>query len=978
MHKKIISRYFLWIFCSILAFLQILGKQHSFMDLSFKGFSASILSNIFIIFISLLFGYEYGNKKIKPAKVFKYWLLAVITLLVVYLCYWIRYPNNIIIWQLLNIFFPVLTGSSPVLTGLLCFILVQPYLLDLQKRITKSQHALLLIGITLLGFAISAGKFSLNESIYGLYLMIFFAWGMLLKQVHVSNKIRISLLVLAIISLITMLVGVYGFYAIYWYQRLSQGKLINWNYQFLSNITSPLLFLVAITLFLILKKSVKTFRSSDFLFFIPVIIFIQTKDEDFYLIKSILPSHSNYIISMVILLVLDLLITFIYQRLILNLKSVNEIINNDSNLLDLLELLSIKLLKWIKNNTVAILTFIWFLILSFGSYLIVSDKLKISLLNNINRNAVTFLLARKSGTMVLTAIFLSAAFILIYIIFTRYWSSIILVSLLTIFWSIANRVKLSMRGDAIFPDDLNEVINVKTLIPMIGQKLILVSGIVILFVIVVDVFLEIKYSIKLTISWKKKVILSFLSILVLVTPLGFNHKGNAIYYISRSFGNKPSFNNSKQDLQLHGPVLAFLDYIDQVHVMNEPKGYSKDSIDQINAKYQKVAQEINRQRKNELSKQTIVFNLSESFVDPYTFPEMQFKPGFVNPIKYIQSLKHTSTYGTMLSDGYGGGTGDMEWASLTGLSMGIFKTPVIPFVQIVPKHRFYPTIGMDFKYSSAIHPFNGTYYSRIEDYQRFKFNKFIYDGSKYPVIDQHKIDKSPYNSDFTAYSNGIKQIKDYHQGQFMNIISIQNHMPYNNWYSKNNYGNFFNSRLLDEADKQQMATYIKGLNYTDKAVKKFISQIDKIKKPITFVFYGDHYPKIIAQNYVAKYPIKMHSTRYFIYANKYAREHGVKSKLTNRTSFVSASNFIAMTLAQTNSKVTPYQALLTKIWQELPTITVNYNGKKNPELINQSGHKISSQKLDKRQRSLLNDYKLIQYDMTDGSAYSLKVKGFYK
>ncbi len=120
---------------------------------------------------------------------------------------------------------------------------------------------------------------------------------------------------------------------------------------------------------------------------------------------------------------------------------------------------------------------------------------------------------------------------------------------------------------------------------------------------------------------------------------------------------------------------------------------------------------------------------------------MKFKPGFVNPIKYIQSLKYTSTYGTMLSDGYGGGTGDMEWASLTGLSMGIFKTPVIPFVQIVPKHQFYPTIGMDFNYSSAIHPFNGTYYSRIEDYQRFKFNKFIYNGSKYPVIDQHKIDK---------------------------------------------------------------------------------------------------------------------------------------------------------------------------------------------------------------------------------------------
>lgn len=976
--RKVIPKYLLWMLVSIFAFLQILGGQSNFMVLSFKGLSASILNNVFIILISLILGYKYSGKKIKPVNVFIYWILAVITLMIVCLAYWIRYPQNMNIWQLLHIFFPVLTSSSAMLTGLLCCILVQPYLYDLQARLSEKQNTLLLIALTLLGFTISVGKYPFDKSIYGLYLILFFAWGMFLAKTHTSRKLRISLIVSTIILLLVMVLGVYGFYAIYWYQRLERGKIVDWNYQLLSNMTSPLLFIVTITLFLVSEKAIKKLSVNELIIFIPVIIFVQAKNDTFFLVRSFLPDHLNVIFSIVILLILDYGITFFYRRFILTFRSVKKLLSDNDDLLEFLSRFCHQLFNWIQKNKVALLTLIWLLILSFSSYLIVSDHLKISVLNNISCNAITFLLAQESGTIVLTAIFLYVVFMLVYLIFTRYWSSIILVSLLTIFWSIANRVKLSMRGDAIFPDDLNEVINVKTLIPMIGQKLILVSGIVILFVIVVDVFLEIKYPIKLTISWKKKVILSFLSILVLVTPLGFNHKGNTIYYISRSFGNKPSFNNSKQDLQLHGPVLAFLDYIDQVHVMNEPKGYSKDSIDQINAKYQKVAQEINRQRKNELSKQTIVFNLSESFVDPYTFPEMHFKPGFVNPIKYIQSLKHTSTYGTMLSDGYGGGTGDMEWESLTGLSMGMFQAPIIPFVQIVPKHDFYPTIGMNFKYSSALHPFNGTYYSRIEDYKKFKFNKFVYIGSKYPIIDQQKIDKAPYNSDFTAYSNGLKQIKDYPNGQFMNIISIQNHMPYNNWYSKNNYIDTFDSKLLDQTDKQQMVTYIKGLSYTDQAVRQFISKINKINKPITFVFYGDHYPKIIAQNYVSKYPVKMHSTRYFIYANKYARKHGVKSKLTNKTTFVSASNFIAMTLAQTNSKVSPYQALLTKIWRELPTITVNYKGKKNPELIDQSGHKVSIKRLTKKQKNLLKDYKLIQYDMTDGNAYSLKVKGFYK
>lgn len=978
MIRKVIPKYLLCILVSTFAFLQILDGQSTFMVLSFKGLSSSILNNVFIILVSLIFGYKYSSRKIKPVNVFVYWILAVITLMIVYLAYWIRYPQNMNVWQLLHIFFPVLTSSSTMLTGILCCVLVQLYLYDMQARLTAKQNTLLLILLILLGFIFSVGKYPFNKSIYGLYLILFFAWGMFLAKTRTSRKFRISLTISAIISLLVMILGVYGFYAIYWYQRLERGKVVDWNYQLLSNITSPLVFIVTITLFLISEKAIKKLSVNNLIIFIPVIIFAQAKNDTFFLVRSFLPDHLNFIFSIVILLILDYGITFFYRRFILNFRSVKKILSNNDDLLKFLSRFCHQLFNWIQKNKVALLTWVWLLILSFSSYLIVSDHLKISVLNNTSCNAITFLLAQETGTIVLTAIFLYVVFMLVYLIHTRYWFSIILVSLLTIFWSIANKIKLNIRGDAIFPDDLNEVINVKTLIPMIDQKMILASEIVILLVIILDVFLEIKHPIKLIVSWKKKLILGLLSILVLITPLHFNHKGTVIYYISRSFGNKSSFNNSKQDLQLHGPVLTFLDYIDQVHVMNEPKGYTKDRIDRINSRYRKVAQEINRQRKNKLNKQTIVFNLSESFVDPYTFPEMKFKPGFVNPIKYIQSLKYTSTYGTMLSDGYGGGTGDMEWASLTGLSMGIFKTPVIPFVQIVPKHQFYPTIGMDFNYSSAIHPFNGTYYSRIEDYQRFKFNKFIYNGSKYPVIDQHKIDKSPYNSDFTAYSNGLKQIKDYPQGQFMNIITIQNHMPYNNWYSKNNYANLFSSKLLDEADKQQMATYIKGLNYTDKAVKKFINQIDKINKPITFVFYGDHYPKIIAQNYVAKYPIKMHSTRYFIYANKYAREHGVKSKLTDRTSFVSASNFIAMTLAQTNSKVTPYQALLTRIWQELPTITVNYKGKKNPELINQSGRKVSSNKLNKKQRLLLRDYKLIQYDMTDGSAYSLRTEGFYK
>ena len=465
-----------------------------------------------------------------------------------------------------------------------------------------------------------------------------------------------------------------------------------------------------------------------------------------------------------------------------------------------------------------------------------------------------------------------------------------------------------------------------------------------------------------------------------MTPFRFNHDGGVIYHINRGFDNRQRFRNPERDIQVNGPVLNFLNYID-LQIMDQPAtGYSASTIKQLNDKYAKVANKINKNRKNKLSDQTIVFNLSESFVDPNTFPTIKIEQSAPNPVKFIESMKSRSSYGTMLSAGYGGGTANMEWETLTGLNMGLFKSTLTPYVQIVPNYNFYPTIGMNFDYKSAIHPFIGTYYSRREDYRRFKFDKFVYTGSKYKVIDQKKLGKSGYNSDFTTYANGLQQINARKDGQFINLISIQNHMPYNNWYPHNEYmgkisGDLFNTPAV----REQMATYVKGTQYTDKAVKQFIGQIDKIKKPITLVFYGDHYPSIISQSYTAKYPVEMHSTRYFIYSNKYAREHGAKTHLPRKANnFVSSSDFIAMMLEQTDSKVTPYQALLTEVHKKLPAITINFKGDKGYELIGRKGQVIEPQYLTKEQQDLLADYETIQYDMTAGKAYGLQIKGFYK
>ena len=979
------------IVCLLAATLFMLIQMYSLKGIaarahySFVRFMPNMLHNATIMIVPMVFGAVYSKKKQSVSESFKYWLMAIVTLIVYYILFFIKVPGRFNMWRVFGMLFPIITSTSVLFAGLFFSMLVQPRLYDLQHKLTEKQNLLVLSILTLLGFALSAGNLTFQYSLYGLYLILFFAWGMFLANVEIKGKVLVLALLSGLVSFFVVVIGVSGFDAVYWSQIISGNGGGDWNREFLNNPSSPFMFLLVVAAFLLFKKVIMTFSEKQMRYFIPVIMLMDAPISNRFMnaFRFTGSSMINKLIMIVLMVIIAIIWDQLLERYLFKLKPCAKVIdylNHESSLAKICEKGWQIFTRFIIRNRVNLLTWAWFYILSFGSFLIESDNLRIQISTAATINAIVYLLGTKFFAIILTTIFLDALFSIFYFITTRYWTSNMLVSLIAIGWAIANKIKLLLRGEPIYPTEISEIVNWKTLLPMVGKKLVIVILIAIVIVIALDVFLELKFTIKKHGSWKKRGIWALISLLLFMTPLRFNHDGGVIYHINRGFDNRQKFRNPERDIQVNGPVLNFLNYID-LQIMDQPAtGYSASTIKQLNDKYSKIANRINKNRKNDLQKQTIVFNLSESFVDPNTFPTIKFERSAPNPVKFIESMKSRSSYGTMLSAGYGGGTANMEWETLTGLNMGLFKSTLTPYVQVVPNYDFYPTIGMNFDYKSAVHPFIGTYYSRREDYRRFKFDKFVYAGSKYKIIDQKKLGKSGYNSDFTTYANGLHQINSRKGGQFINLISIQNHMPYNNWYPHNEYmgkisGDLFNTPAV----REQMATYVKGTQYTDKAVKQFIGQIDKIKKPITLVFYGDHYPSIISQSYTAKYPVQMHSTRYFIYSNKYAREHGAKTRLPRKANnFVSSSDFIAMMLEQTDSKVTPYQALLTEVHKKLPAITINFDGDKGYELIGRKGQVIDPKYLTKKQQELLSDYETIQYDMTAGKAYGLGIKGFYK
>lgn len=576
----------------------------------------------------------------------------------------------------------------------------------------------------------------------------------------------------------------------------------------------------------------------------------------------------------------------------------------------------------------------------------------------------------KQSMLWVTTVLIFVTFKALQALTNRYWLSLLVTGMANVIWIIANVQKMNLRNEPILPSELAMVDDLGSLLKMIDYHLLIYSGVAIVLVIVAIILLE-RWRRVQRLSWPWRLFWLVLAIGAFGSSAIWNHHGSRMQTLMTGFDDQPHFIHQSVGAKQNGPTIQFLNNVD-ITVMSRPHGYSKATMQRISREYGAVARQINAHRTNRLGDQTIIFNLSESFANPNRVPGVTLR---TNPIPKIDRIKRQTTSGIMISSGYGGGTADMEYMTLTGFAMCNFaQTLSTPYTQLVPYLKHNPTIVQSFRYAAAIHPYSKKFYDRGTDYPKFGFNKFSYLGSRqYPIRHQKKIDRNTYMSDETAYANTLDQLRTHPQAQFINLVTMQNHLPYNNLY---NGIDRYRATVGNGTNPAQVANYSMGIHYTDEAVANFIKRIDRINRPITLVFYGDHLPGIY-RNSMKKDGLKLHETDYFIYSNPAARRQGAR-KLTRSTHYVGPNDFIAMAAEQTNSRVTPYQAMLTLLYHRLPAyaLSTQQNGTNSfnsaPEYVNQDGKVVSYRSFSKRQKRLWHDYQLVQYDITAGHHYLLK------
>ncbi|EOS7893527.1 LTA synthase family protein [Enterococcus hirae] len=519
----------------------------------------------------------------------------------------------------------------------------------------------------------------------------------------------------------------------------------------------------------------------------------------------------------------------------------------------------------------------------------------------------------------------------------------------------ANYLKMTYRQEPIYPDDLKMIKEFGLLKDMTGTtSFYLLAGMILL--VVAGGCWAIYRSFKKDKKFQAiRVITLFTTIFALIYISHFNNPNNLL----RKAYNKTALwipYSQKMNYYNTGFIGGFL-YNLKIDPMEKPKGYSEEKIKEITSHYQKLADENNKTASEE--QPNIIYVMSESFSDPSRLNGVEITG---DPLADYYAVADQTYSGQMLSQNYGGGTANIEFEALTGFSMGLFNAQLTtPYTMLVPKMNQLPSIVSTLKdqnyHTTAIHPYNTSMYKRKDVYEVLGFDEFI---SENTMTYTDTIEDNPYISDASAYQEVMDLLKEDDTPQFIHLVTMQTHMPYDGKYQQLEY----TAKTEDNSGISSLENYLQDISYSSQSLKAFTEELKKLSRRTLVVFWGDHLPGIYSdtiQNSNEKHTL--HETQFLMFDSQGELE---KTEAPVTSPFY----FAADLMNQTNQQTTGFYQLLLALQNELPAF--------ERELYYQEGQWQREAQLNKKQAELYQAYEMIQYDIVSGEKYSLQTNFFEK
>ncbi len=562
---------------------------------------------------------------------------------------------------------------------------------------------------------------------------------------------------------------------------------------------------------------------------------------------------------------------------------------------------------------------------------------------------------------ILSFVVIYAIYILVYNLIGKVFLSMVLTSCTLVILYIVNYLKLIFRGDPLYPSDFTQITHMQSVIPMVmdyfSWSYIFVIIVSIVACIVAGIYMR-RYIQNVKIHLGIRALLVVGSIFVLYAYGNFaNTFMNKVFQKS---GVDFVLWNQNENYASNGFVLGFISNLDTT-VMEKPKNYSKENMLQIaNDIKKQYSGNIGNQKKKE--KPNIIFVMSESFWDPTKVTNLSFSE---DPVPNLHHYIENFPGGQTISPTFGGNTANVEFEALTSYSMSLLKPGSIPYQQVITNKKEIPSIPTALKkegyYTSAIHSFGRTFFKRDDVYKVLGFDKFnAEDTMKNMDID------GDYISDLAMSKEIIAELEEQKQPTFIHAVTMQNHFPFTEGRFGENLIEI--SGLENEESKGELETYTEGLRRSDEALQYLIEQLDNLDRPTLLVFFGDHLPSLgtnksfykengyITNEKTPSERLAMAQTPLLMYANF--------DMPNDNLGLVSPIHFSNLIFDYAGLNKSLFYQFLSELYKEIPVLRDELKVDKNGEVIND---------LTKKQKEMLEQYKMLQYDLLVGNQYSTHI-----
>ena len=545
----------------------------------------------------------------------------------------------------------------------------------------------------------------------------------------------------------------------------------------------------------------------------------------------------------------------------------------------------------------------------------------------------------------------------------RLSATVAVTACVTVAMAYADYNKLSVRREPIYPDDMRFTGQIGFLMSMVGPWTVVVLTVSLVvaaavgFVVVRGVAGRFPSSLRAARdprTRRRRAVVRLVTgctcLLVLAYLSQFNSSGNVARGAYDALGATWQPYRQDQNYLSNGFVGGFLSNVD-VPSHRAPAGYSRAEMDRLVARYQKAAARINRNRDpSRLAHVNVVLVLSESFSDPEALAGVNVQH---DPIPFTRGLMGRTTSGSMLAQDIGGGTANMEFEALTGMSVSQLPGQLeVPYNQLVPRYRSFPSavgwLDRTGHKTVAIHPYTPTMYRRTDVYRTFGVDHFIHDTTMHQ---RRRSGHHGFISDASAFHEVERTLRRNSKPVFVNLVTMQNHMPYSG-----RYDDPLPVTGSDGTALTDIGQYARGLEHSDGALRQFIARLRASQESTVVVFYGDHLPGGYPQPvFAANDDLTMHQTPFFVWANFPGPT--VPQPTTSPT------HFVDLALQRAGAAVPPYYALLEELRHAVPAM-------EDGLLLGPHGERLRPGHLPARTSRLMHDYRLVQYDLSVGHRYS--------